>query len=152
MRIFLNPGMFLLAFVASLAIAQTSCSGDPASSRPGSGSIEAAAFEGQGKPEISFDKDQHQFGAIFSGERVVYSFRFTNTGDAPLVITGTRSSCGCTAGEFTKDPIAPGQQGFVSVEFNSAGRNGFQSETLWVMTNVDPPDHRLRITADVIRN
>jgi hypothetical protein len=152
MRNFPNSGIYLMAFIAFWAFVQTSCSGDPASSRAGSGGMETSANEGQGAPVISFDKDQHQFGTIFSGERVVYSFRFTNTGDAPLVITGTRSSCGCTAGEYTKDPVPPGGQGRVSVEFNSAGRNGFQSETLWVMTNTDPPDHRLRITADVVRN
>jgi hypothetical protein len=151
MSTFLLPRLFPMALFLSLVLAQAGCSGDPSTQSDALG-VETIISDSQGKPGISFDKDQHQFGTIFSGERVVYSFRFTNTGDAPLVITGTRSSCGCTAGAFTKDPVAPGQQGFVSVEFNSAGRNGFQSETLWVMTNMDPPDHRLRITADVVRN
>lgn len=144
-----GAGQFFLAIFLALLLA--GCSGESAS-RGNTSGRDAALPDGQGSPVISFDKDQHQFGTIFSGERVVYSFRFTNTGDAPLIITGTRSSCGCTAGDYTKDPVAPGQQGFVSVEFNSAGRSGFQSETLWVMTNSEPPDHRLHITAEVLRN
>ena len=105
-----------------------------------------------GQPQITFAKELHEFGSIFSGERVLHSFRFTNTGDAPLVITGTRSSCGCTVGDYSREPIPPGEEGYVSVNFNSAGRGGFQSETLYVQTNIEGPDARLRITAEVIRN
>jgi hypothetical protein len=144
--------LLLLALVlAPGAILIRGCAGGPEQGK-GIVQTEVSAAGTVGQPRIEFEKDLHQFGTIFSGERVVYSFRFTNTGDAPLVITGTRSSCGCTAGQYTRDPVPPGERGFVSVEFNSAGRNGFQQETLWVQTNMDGPDQRLRITAEVIRN
>jgi hypothetical protein len=105
-----------------------------------------------GQPLVHLEKDTHHFGTVFSGEKVLYRFRLTNTGDAPLVLSGTRSSCGCTVGDYTREPIAPGEQGHVSVQFNSAGRMGFQSETLYVLTNAEPSEYRLRITAEVIRN
>lgn len=139
----------LLLFSGMLFLA--GCPGSSESVNEGQRNADPASAV-QGQPQITFDKDLHPFGTIFSGERVVYSFRFTNTGDAPLIITGTRSSCGCTAGQFTRDPIPPGERGFVSVEFNSAGRNGFQQETLWVQTNAEGQDQRLRITAEVVRN
>lgn len=100
---------------------------------------------------IEFEKTTHDFGQLQSGEKVAYAFRFTNTGNAPLVITDTRSGCGCTVGEYSRQPIAPGQSGRINVMFNSAGRRGFQSESIRIFTNAQPADHVLRITAEVVR-
>jgi hypothetical protein len=111
-------------------------------SRPGLLNDNASAI-------VEFEKTTHEFGKIVSGEKVSYSFRFTNTGDAPLVISNTRSGCGCTAGQYSRQPIAPGESGQVTVIFNSAGRMGFQSESIRVFTNAEPSEYVLRITAEV---
>jgi len=103
-------------------------------------------------PEVTFDKLAHEFGPIFSGEKVTYNFRFSNTGDAPLVIISTRSGCGCTVGDYPKEPIPPGGEARITVQFNSAGRRGFQSESVRVITNATPQEYLLRITAEVIQN
>ena len=51
-------------------------------------------------------------------------FAFTNTGDAPLIITDARSSCGCTVPQYPKNtPIAPGESGELVVKFNGSGKN-----------------------------
>jgi hypothetical protein len=100
-------------------------------------------------PEISFEKLEHNFNQITSGEKVAYSFRFTNTGAVPLLITGTRSGCGCTVGDYPKDPIKPGEQGKINVVFNSSGRKGFQSESIRVLNNSIESIITLRITAEV---
>ncbi len=105
----------------------------------------------KGAAEATFEKTSHDFGKIFSGERVSFAFNFTNTGDTPLVITNTRSGCGCTVGEYSKEPIAPGSTGRINVLFNSAGRKGFQSETIRISTNAEPSEYLLRISAEVIR-
>jgi hypothetical protein len=113
----------------------------------------AAAMQGSdGEAVMSFEKNTHDFGQIVSGEKVSFAFRFTNTGDAPLLITNTRSGCGCTVGEYSREPVAPGQTGRVTVMFNSAGRRGFQSESIRIFTNGEPSEHLLRVTAEVIRN
>ncbi len=101
---------------------------------------------------ISFDKSQHEFGPVFSGEKVSYNFRFTNTGDSPLIILNVHSGCGCTIGDYPKEPIPPGGTGRINVMFNSAGRRGMQSESVRVFTNANPQEHLLRITAEVIQN
>lgn len=101
-------------------------------------------------PVISFQKDVHEFGKIISGERVSYGFRFTNTGTSPLLITGIRSGCGCTVGDYPKDPVMPGNEGRIHVVFNSSGRRGFQSESVRVLSNAQETVVTLRITAEVM--
>lgn len=45
-----------------------------------------------------------------------------NRGDEPLVITQVFTDCSCTAAEYAKDPIAPGDSAVLRVGFNSRGR------------------------------
>jgi hypothetical protein len=102
--------------------------------------------------QISFEKEIHDFGRLISGERVTYAFRFTNTGNAPLLISGTRTGCGCTVGDYPKEPVLPGKQGKVSVVFNSAGKKGLQNENIRVLTNTTEEVVTLRIRAEVAEN
>lgn len=124
--------------------------GGKANSQSASAENGTAALERA--PEVTFEKMAHDFGPILSGEKVAYNFRFTNTGNAPLIIISTRSGCGCTVGDYPKEPIPPGGEARVKVMFNSAGRRGFQSESVRVVTNATPQEYLLRITAEVIQN
>jgi hypothetical protein len=99
---------------------------------------------------MDFDKKVHDFQKIFSGEKVSYSFKFTNTGKAPLLISAVKSGCGCTVGDYTKDPVKPGDQGKITVVFNSSGRKGFQSQSVSVLNNSVESPVTLQITAEVI--
>jgi hypothetical protein len=143
-----SPLMILFLFLGLFVSCTTG--GGKASSQ--SASAENAAEALERAPEVTFEKMAHDFGPIFSGEKVAYSFRFTNTGDAPLIIINTRSGCGCTVGDYPKEPIPPGGEARVKVMFNSAGRRGFQSESVRVVTNATPQEYLLRITAEVIQN
>lgn len=100
-------------------------------------------------PVISFEKDQHDFGRLSKGEMVSYSFKFRNTGNAPLIISECKASCGCTVADFPKNEIAPGGEGFVTVSFNSAQKRGQQIQTVTVGSNAQPSRHVLKITAQV---
>ncbi len=99
---------------------------------------------------ITFDKMEHEFGKLLQGEVVTYSFHFTNTGNAPLLITQVKTSCGCTAGDFPREPIKPGQDGFIKATYDSKGHHGFQSRTLSVTSNTNPSTTVLRLKADVM--
>jgi hypothetical protein len=99
---------------------------------------------------IEFDKEVHDFGQIVSGERVSYAFRFTNKGTEPLLITGIKSGCGCTVGEYPREPILPKKSGRVQVVFNSSGRRGFQAEIVRVFTNAGEQVITLRIQGEVL--
>ena len=98
---------------------------------------------------ITFDKKEHDFGTLLQGEVVSYSFHFTNTGNAPLLISTVNSSCGCTVGSYPREPIAPGKQGSIKVSYDSKSHYGFQNRTLTVMSNTMPAKNILRIKAKV---
>ena len=101
------------------------------------------------EPVIQFEKTEYDFGKILQGEVVSYTFHFTNAGSAPLIITGVDKSCGCTAGDYPREPIAPGQRGEIKITYDSKGHFGFQSKTVVVNSNTIPSQHTLRIKAEV---
>ena len=98
---------------------------------------------------MAFDKTTHDFGEIKQGGTVAYSFNFTNTGKAPLVITEAHSSCGCTVPTYPHDPIQPGQQGTIEVSFNSKNKSGDVKKTVTIIANTKPAENYVYITANV---
>jgi hypothetical protein len=61
-------------------------------------------------------------------------FEFKNTGKTALIVTNVQGSCGCTATDYTKTPIAPGKSGTVTATYNAANPGVF-TKTLSVTTN-----------------
>ena len=100
-------------------------------------------------PIIKFDKMQHDFGRLSKGEMVSYSFKFTNTGNANLLVKECTATCGCTVADFPKNEIKPGEEGFITVSFNSANKHGQQIQTVTVGTNAQPSRYILKIIAQV---
>jgi hypothetical protein len=64
------------------------------------------------------------FGSITYGDKISIRFRCKNTGDKPLIITNARPGCGCTVADFTKEPIAPGNEGIITAAFDSKKAHG----------------------------
>ncbi len=100
-------------------------------------------------PKIIFEKKLHDFGRLSEGENIAYSFKFTNTGDANLLISNCDATCGCTVADFPKNPIKPGETGFITVTFNSTGKRGRQEQMVDVMANTQPNRTQLVIRAMV---
>lgn len=100
-------------------------------------------------PEMTFDKDFHDFGKISEGEKVTFSFRFKNTGKGDLIIQTATGSCGCTVPEFPQKPIKEGETGFIKVQFNSEGRAGIQEKQVTIVANTIPNTLTLKIKAEV---
>ncbi|CAI8357435.1 MAG: Uncharacterised protein [uncultured Bacteroidota bacterium] len=85
-------------------------------------------------PQIEFDSTTIDYGTIeneSNGERV---FSFTNTGNADLIITNVKSSCGCTIPKKPEDPIAPGESSEIVVRYDT-NRVGPFRKTITVSTN-----------------
>lgn len=115
---------------------------------PASGSVDTAT--GRELPVLTFTGDtSHSFGTIREGETVEHSFRFTNSGKAPLLITGASASCGCTVPDYPREPVAPGASGNLRVSFNSKGKPGHQEKTVTVSTNTARGSQYLTISAEV---
>lgn len=107
----------------------------------------------EGTPKITFKERSHDFGTIKEGEVVETIFEFSNTGDAPLIISKIKASCGCTVpSNWSKEPIQPGEESSFSVKFNSTNKPNRQSKTITVNSNagkgVDNVTIKLMVTPD----
>ncbi len=100
-------------------------------------------------PIINFERTDHDFGTVTEGQKVSYTYKITNTGEAPLVIQNAQPSCGCTVPTFSKDPIPVGGSGFVTAEFDSSGKPGINNKTITVTSNTWPKVTTLRFKAMV---
>jgi hypothetical protein len=102
-------------------------------------------------PVISFEKRTHDFGDINHGDKVEETFRFTNTGTEPLIITNIQVTCGCTAPKWPKDPIMPGGKGEITIAFNSTGKSAKQNKVVTVVSNaVNTDENQITFTANVL--
>lgn len=98
---------------------------------------------------IKFKTESHDFGKVEEGVQAAYTFEFTNTGTAPVVISNAQASCGCTTPDWTKEPVMPGKTGKVMASFNSQGRPGSFSKTVTVISNSETPQIVLSIKGEV---
>ena len=95
-----------------------------------------AFFVAFAQPKIQFENTTHDFGQIREeGGKVTGTFEFTNVGDSDLVLTNVRPGCGCTAANYTKSAIAPGQKGFIEATYNPYNRPGAFNKNIRVTTN-----------------
>ena len=101
-------------------------------------------------PNIEMLETSYNFGEIQQGESVTHDFILKNTGDADLLISAAKGSCGCTVPEWPKTPIAKGEEAAIKVTFNSAGRSGKQNKTVTLVTNAIPNTKVITINGNVI--
>lgn len=100
-------------------------------------------------PSFAFDESSFDFGTINEGDVVDHTFTFTNTGEAPLIISSATASCGCTVPQWPKEPIPVGGTGEIKVQFNSRNKPGIQNKTISITANTYPKINRLNIKANV---
>ena len=106
--------------------------------------------------KIVFEDSEHDFGEIQEkGGKVSYKFSFKNVGDEPLLILSVKPSCGCTTPNWSKNPIKPGEEGFIIAQYNPRGRPGVFRKSLNVVTNQsikDKPNNKfIYIKGNVLR-
>lgn len=96
-----------------------------------------------------YDSTIYNFGDVSEGKKVKHSFKFKNTGDNPLMIARTDVSCGCTVTSYSLKPVAPGEEGEITVEFNTSGKSGHQQKNVIVHSNAQPEAVSIGFQADV---
>ncbi len=97
-------------------------------------------------PAMRFETDDHDFGVVpEEGGPISHPFTFVNTGDAPLLISEVKASCGCTTPSWSKEPIAPGDTGVVVAQYNPQNRPGTFRKSITVTSNADPATRALYI-------
>ena len=103
-------------------------------------------------PAITWEKSSFDFGDIVQGEKVEHTFKFTNTGNQPLIITNIQVTCGCTTPKgWPRDPIAAGARGEVTIAFSSAGKIGKQNKVVTLMSNAVGRDNQVLFEANVMQ-
>jgi hypothetical protein len=130
-----------LLFVTGAAMAQTKATrvnpapvaNTPAS--PAAAAQPAAPASSLKIEEMAFKYNLHDFGTIQEGPIAEYDFEFTNQGKEPIIINDASASCGCTKPSFPKEPILPGKNGIIKVQYNTQGRVAPFTKTITISSN-----------------
>jgi hypothetical protein len=101
-------------------------------------------------PRVVFVEDAFNFGDIQQGDKVEHTFEFENAGDEPLILSNVLTTCGCTASDWPREPILPGELASLKVTFNSAGKIGVQNKIITIVSNAVNSRERIRITTNVL--
>ncbi|OXG08374.1 uncharacterized protein DUF1573 [Flavobacterium araucananum] len=88
-------------------------------------------------------------GEIPQGTPKAIVYEFKNTGKTAVVITNVQGSCGCTATDYTKEPILPGKSAKVTATYNAANKGGF-TKTVTVTTSAETAPKILTLKGTVI--
>lgn len=99
--------------------------------------------------KIEFKTETIDYGTIEKGADGLRTFEFTNTGEAPLIISDVKSSCGCTVPKWTKEPIMPGESGEIQVKYDTNRVNPIR-KTVTVISNAATPTVALKIKGTVV--
>ena len=62
---------------------------------------------------------EHDFGDIQQHRPVSAEFVIHNTSEEPFLIDNVRTACGCTAPDWTYEPIDPGSYSTIKVTFDA---------------------------------
>jgi len=100
--------------------------------------------------QISFTKEVHDYGTIKNGANGTSTFEFKNTGNAPLILSNAKGSCGCTVPTWPKEPIAPGASAVISVKYDTK-RQGAINKSVTITSNAsNEPNKVIRIKGTVL--
>jgi hypothetical protein len=104
--------------------------------------------EVKAQAKMDFKKEVHDYGNIKNGANGTCTFEFTNTGNAPLIISNATGSCGCTVPTWPKEPIAPGAKGEITVKYDTK-RTGEFTKTVTLTSNASETSKVLTIKGNV---
>ncbi len=107
-----------------------------------------ALAQAQNGPVMTFETTTIDYGIINKGADPLRKFKFTNTGNEPLIIKSAKGSCGCTVPTYPKEPIMPGETGYIEVRYDTQ-RPGAFTKTVTITTNEAVETRMLTIKGEV---
>lgn len=93
-------------------------------------------------------EQEHDFGDMRQGRPQVFVFQFQNISPDTMLLQTVRTSCGCTAANWTESPLAPGDSGEVRIEYD-AYQSGDFDKKIRVFFDVQRKPEILRIKGTV---
>lgn len=150
--------LLLLALFISCAEESTPAVAEPGAEATGNAAVirnpiaepAATAADSAAAARLNFAETEYQFGEVKEGTIVRHRFAFTNTGQAPLLITDARSTCGCTVPSYPKEPVAPGASAEVEVVFNTTHKYGRQRKPITITANTIPSMTTIYVDGTII--
>ncbi|MEM8894732.1 MAG: DUF1573 domain-containing protein [Bacteroidota bacterium] len=103
------------------------------------------AFAEVSAQQIEFTSTSIDYGEIERNADGVREFEFTNAGDAPLLISSARGSCGCTVPSFPREPIEPGASNVIEVKYDTNRIGAFTKYVTLTTNSLENPTVRLTI-------
>jgi len=101
-------------------------------------------------PHLDLEETEFNFDDIQQGEKVAHTFKISNDGDAPLVISNVLTTCGCTASNWPREPILPGDSSQIDVTFDSTGKVGHQNKVITIMSNASNNPAHVKIVVNIL--
>jgi hypothetical protein len=102
--------------------------------------ITGAAFAQNKAHDVArFNTESIDMGKVRQNEPMPAVFTVTNIGKTPLVIEKAVPACGCTAREYTTEPILPGKTGTVKATYNAAAVGKFNKSVTVKFAGIDEP-------------
>ena len=98
---------------------------------------------------IKFKTEVIDYGKVLQNSDGLKTFTFTNTGNAPLIITKVKTTCGCTVPSYSKAPILPGDSGELKIKYNTRILGAF-TKTVTVMSNAEGGNKILKVKGKII--
>ncbi len=98
-----------------------------------------------GQPQISVTRGLMEIASVKAGKDAEVRYSFSNLGDAPLVISDVKTTCGCTVAELSAKTIPPGGDGYVRVVFHAEKRRELTQKYIYLYTN-DPSHPKVQLT------
>ena len=98
---------------------------------------------------VKFTSETIDLGKVKQGVPTTATFTVTNISKEPLIIEQASPTCGCTIGDYTKSPIAPGKTGTITATYNAAAASHFEKHMTVKFAGIDEVKS-ITITGDVL--
>jgi hypothetical protein len=99
---------------------------------------------------LSFETEEIDYGTIPQDADGMKTFKFTNTGTNPIVITQIKTSCGCTVPTYSKEPVLAGATGEIQIKY-ATNKIGKFTKTITVISNASEANKVIKIKGEVLK-
>lgn len=110
---------------------------------------QSVSIKSLNQAKIEFETEIVDYGTITQNADGIREFKFKNVGNAPLIISEAKKSCGCTVPTWSKEPIKPGESSHIKVKYDTK-RLGTINKSVTLISNAERNNIVLRIKGKVV--
>jgi hypothetical protein len=99
--------------------------------------------------KVVFKEKTHDFGAVLTGSRLPWQFRYANDGETTVSVVDVNSSCGCLVAYNVDQRIEPGSTGEINLTLSTSGSQPHKVQRNVTVHFDDGSTSILEVMADV---